>query len=127
MPVRKSSETSKARHVGRKTVAPYRELSQVQEVWLGLIVAYCLKHDTAVFIASPNTTGSLRINFYLPDDKCAASLNVREDWSIEIPIILSDVFGEEVTERDLLLACPWTAERAVAPPAAPKPIVKAGT
>jgi len=99
------------RAVGSRETRRATGLTEEQQIWLGLLVSFCLSRGTAVFIGTPTTTGSIRLNIYPPDDRCQGSLALLEDWSVEVPLLLSDVFEEEISVNDLLRAVPWAARK----------------
>lgn len=115
---------AQGRPVGQKAVRRATGLTEVQQIWLGLLVAYCLTRDTAVFVGTPTSTGSVRLNVYPPDDRCQGSLALLEDWSVEIPALLSDVFEEDITEADLVRAAPWAARKLAEAPGDIKPTLR---
>jgi len=111
MATRKSTNTRGFRQVGSKAVKDSQKMSDIQEIMLGAVVAFCFQKDCAVFIGTRTTTGSVRLNFYPGDDKCSTSLSLMEDWTVEIPAVLSDVFEEDISLEDLLRAAPWAARK----------------
>lgn len=99
------------RAVGSRERRRATGLTEVQQIWLGILLNYCLLRDTAVFVGTPTTTGSIRVNIYPPDERCQGSLALLEDWANEVPVLLSDVYEEEISEEDLLRAVPWAARK----------------
>jgi len=121
----KRTGKAQGRAVGRREARRSTGLTEVQQIWLGVLVAYCLTRETAVFIGTPTTTGSIRLNIYPPDDRCQGSLALLEDWAVEIPLLLSDVFDEEISEDKLLRAVPWAARKAAEAPRELVPALRA--
>lgn len=118
---RKQFGKTSGRSVGREQTRRSSGLTEVQQIWLAGLIAFCLGRGTAVFVGTPSTTGSIRLNIYPPDDRCSGSLSLHEDWAELIPELLSDVFEEDITEETLLRAVPWLARKAAEAPRDKKP------
>lgn len=103
---------TKGKNVGRTQTREYQGLTELQQLWLAGAMIYCQLKGCAMFIGTPTTTGSLRINLYPGDTPCHASLHFQEDWAQEIPFILSNTFEEDITEADIIRAVPWLARKA---------------
>jgi len=112
------------RRVGRTETRSPKALTQNQQLLLGALTAYCLSRDTAVFVGTPTTTGSIRVNLYPPDDKCVGALSLLDNFFEAVPELLSDVFEEDVTIKDLEVALPWLAELAAKAPRDRKPTLR---
>lgn len=122
---RKQFGKTSGRSVGQEQVRKSTKMTEVQEIWLAGLMAFCLGRGTAVFIGTPSTSGSIRVNLYPPDDRCVGSLHLHEDWSELVPELLSDVFEEEITEADMIRAVPWLARKAAEAPGDKKPTYRA--
>ena len=118
---RREQRKSDGRRVGRRETRRPDGLTWRQQLWLGVLVAYCQAREVAVFIGTPTTTGSIRINLYPPDDKCTGSLSLLENFAEEVPALLSDVFEEEVSIESIEQLVPWLARAAAEAPADKKP------
>lgn len=118
---------SQGRQVGSKEQQARRALTDEQQVLLGALVSYCVSRDTAVFVGSITTTGSIKLNIYPPDDKCVGALNLRENWLEALPGLLSDVFEEDITLATLERAVPWLRRTAADAPAPADPPRRVGT
>jgi len=99
------------RKVGSREMRNSKTMSDFQKAWLAALVTFCIAEDCAVFIGTPTTTGSLRINFYPSDEKCVGSLNLQDTWDEEVPVLLSDVFGREISADEVKRASSWLAGR----------------
>lgn len=120
MPRLQKGKTS-GRAVGKTQKRSSTEPTWDQQLWLSALVVYCMSRQTAVFVGTPTTTGSIRLNLYPPDDRCQGSLSLMDDWSVEVPAMLSDVFEEDITADDLYRVVGWLAERAAEAPRSVKP------
>lgn len=118
---RKARSTSDGRTVGRTERRKADKMTWRQQLWLGVLVAFCQSRETAVFIGTPTTTGSIRVNVYPPDDKCVGSLSLLDNFAEEVPALLSDVFEEEITISAIERAVPWLAVAAAEAPLDRKP------
>lgn len=114
---RKQYGMSKGREVGRKQERKYKEMTDIQQIWLSAALIFCNLRGCAMFVGTPTSTGSIRLNLYPGDEPCRASLNFAEDWRQELLAILSDTFEEEITEDDVIRAVPWIARKAAEAPA----------
>lgn len=118
---RKQFGKTTGRAVGREQVRKSTGLTEVQQIWLAGLIAFCLGRGTAVFVGTPSTTGSIKLNIYPPDDRCSGSLSLHEDWAELVPELLSDVFEEDIDEAAIVRAVPWLARKAAEVPRDRKP------
>lgn len=119
---RKQTGRSQGRQVGRGEVRNSDSMTQIQQLWLSALVCFLQSRREACFIGSPTTTGSIRINFYVGDEKSWTTWNLHEDWRGLCLQTLCDLFEEEITEQDILRVAPWLAERASKAPREQKPV-----
>lgn len=121
MKTRSNSRSSAGRQVGSRSKRDSQTMTDVQQILLGAMVVFCWLRDTAMFVGTRSTTGSIRLNFYPPDDKCSGSINLLDDWQEEVPTLLSDIFDEEISLEDVLRAVPWAARKLSDAPRDAKP------
>ncbi len=124
MATRKQYGKTAGRQIGTAQVRSPKHMTDFQKAWLSAMVVYCLGRDTAVFIGTPTTTGSIRVNVYPPDDKCVGSLSLLQDWDVEVPAMLSDIYEEEITAEDVKGAATWLTGRAAEAPRDVKPTLR---
>lgn len=118
---RKQLGRTVGRQVGRGEVRNSSTMTEIQQIWLAALVMFLQSRKESCFIGTPSTTGSLRINFYISDEKTWAIWNLHEDWSALCLQTLSDLFEEEITEEEVLRAVPWLARKAAEAPRDKKP------
>jgi len=118
---RKQYGKSQGRQVGRGEVRNSSTMTEMQQLWLAGLLMFLQSRKEAVFIGTPSTTGSMRINFYVGEEKTWAIWNLHEDWRELCLQTLSDLFDEEVTEDDVIAAAPWLARKAADAPVERKP------
>lgn len=106
---RNYNRKSEGRIVGKSNVREYKSLTERQKLWLGALIVFCQTKECAVFVGTMTTTGSVGLNFYWNEDKCKGSLHFMDNWAEEVPIMLSDVFDEEITIQTVERAVPWLA------------------
>ena len=106
---RRNETKSAGRVVGRGNKRTTGGITQRQLLWLGVLVSYCQTRECAIFVGTMTTTGNISMNFYWNEEKCRASVNTLDNFAEEVPVILSDIFDEEITIKDIERAVPWLA------------------
>jgi hypothetical protein len=121
MALKRQAGRTQGRQVGRGDTRNSGSMTRIQQLWLCALVMFLQDRKEAVFIGSVGTTGSLRFNFYVGDEKTWTSWNLHEDWRTLCLQTLSDLFEEDISEEDVIRAVPWLAEKAAEVPPDKKP------